>query len=675
MSGSHPHDGNGQQPEPSRAGELVGNMLGGGCLAVVGGIGFAALAFLAVLLLIAVVAFFLLGGTFAKVIAVLLVAGAAWGAYDYFFNPPPPAPAYVPPSRPSGAFGDGGFAMSGEMQARDVLCCDGDPDRLSRGVFLQNFVGSYGNEKDRWQFPWNLGQPDEFFAPFGLTYRGEAHGVTIAPTRSGKGTGAIIPTLLMTGESLFVLDVKGENWFVTHKSLERRGYRVRLLNPFQKWGSDLGFDWGMHSVQFNPLAQLQPGQSDFVDTVRGMAAALIVEQGKEPHFTNRARDLVACLIAHVVSDDDELRHGRNHLPRVREILGFQINLFCAYMMAAANSRVALVRNNAASFASTKPEDARELQSIISTALGQLGWLDDDQIIHFLPGGADEVQGEESDREVNKPKRGDFDFSELRQPGTAVFFLVGAEQLQTYQGFVRLMVQNCFNTLWKTPAPNDASVLMVLDEIYQLGQLEILKRASGLMAGFGVRMWSIFQDLGQLKEVYGDAWETVIANAGFVQILGVNDMTTAEYFSRKIGKSTLTLTSFSGGTSSSSSPGGGSSYGSSSGWSEHTQANDAVSPQTLLQLGRDRDNPRGLLFVKDEPHPALTTNIAYYDRASFTLPYPLGVPADVLPNAARPDDYERGIAAAREWQAERQQLRNDAARAEFYGQSPALPVQQ
>ena len=136
MSGSHPHDGNGQQPEPSRAGELVGNMLGGGCLAVVGGIGFAALAFLAVLLLIAVVAFFLLGGTFAKVIAVLLVAGAAWGAYDYFFNPPPPAPAYVPPSRPSGAFGDGGFAMSGEMQARDVLCCDGDPDRLSRGVFL-----------------------------------------------------------------------------------------------------------------------------------------------------------------------------------------------------------------------------------------------------------------------------------------------------------------------------------------------------------------------------------------------------------------------------------------------------------------------------------------------------------------------------------------------------------
>ena len=41
-----------------------------------------------------------------------------------------------------------------------------------------------------------------------------------------------------------------------------------------------------------------------------------------------------------------------------------------------------------------------------------------------------------------------------------------------------MVQNCFNTLWKTPAPNDASVLMVLDEIYQLGQLEILKRASG-----------------------------------------------------------------------------------------------------------------------------------------------------------------------------------------------------
>lgn len=71
----------------------------------------------------------------------------------------------------------------------------------------------------------------------------------------------------------------------------------------------------------------------------------------------------------------------------------------------------------------------------------------------------------------------------------------------------------------------------------LGRLEAVERAMGLMAGYGLQLWPILQDMSQLKDLYGERAGTFIANAGVQQVFGVNDFETAKWLSQMIGQKT------------------------------------------------------------------------------------------------------------------------------------------
>jgi type IV secretory pathway TraG/TraD family ATPase VirD4 len=79
------------------------------------------------------------------------------------------------------------------------------------------------------------------------------------------------------------------------------------------------------------------------------------------------------------------------------------------------------------------------------------------------------------------------------------------------------------------------VLFLLDEFYSLGKITVLEKASALMAGYGMRLWTIVQNLTQLQHLYPRNWETFIANAGVVQVFSTADRTTTTYLATKLGK--------------------------------------------------------------------------------------------------------------------------------------------
>ena len=89
-----------------------------------------------------------------------------------------------------------------------------------------------------------------------LRYSGPAHLITIAPTRSGKGAGAVIPNLLFVPRSVLVIDPKGENARVAARARERFG-PVYVLDPF-------GIS-GRPSAAFNPLAELDLHSLDLAE--------------------------------------------------------------------------------------------------------------------------------------------------------------------------------------------------------------------------------------------------------------------------------------------------------------------------------------------------------------------------------------------------------------------------
>src|SRR5262245_6259793 len=80
-------------------------------------------------------------------------------------------------------------------------------------------------------------------------------------------------------------------------------------------------------------------------------------------------------------------------------------------------------------------------------------------------------------------------------------------------------------------------------------MEKLDPAAGQLAGSGVKLWVIVQNLGQLKRHYKDGWETFIANAGVLAALANADLETLDYLRGKLGKAPILLNRSSGASSS------------------------------------------------------------------------------------------------------------------------------
>ena len=114
-------------------------------------------------------------------------------------------------------------------------------------------------------------------------------------------------------------------------------------------------------------------------------------------------------------------------------------------------------------------------------------------------------------------------------------------------------------------------LFLLDEFAALGRLEAVERAMGLMAGYGLQLWPILQDMSQLKDLYGARANTFVANAGVLQCFGVNDFETARWLSQMIGRETI------GYQTESHRPGEIAST------TQHIAARDLMTPDEIMQL--------------------------------------------------------------------------------------------
>jgi type IV secretory pathway TraG/TraD family ATPase VirD4 len=86
----------------------------------------------------------------------------------------------------------------------------------------------------------------------------------------------------------------------------------------------------------------------------------------------------------------------------------------------------------------------------------------------------------------------------------------------------------------------------MDEFAQLGDLRIVKDAMALAAGYGVRLFPILQDLTQLKENFGDSWETFLANSAAQLYFAPREITSAEYISKLSGEKEVNVPSESAG---------------------------------------------------------------------------------------------------------------------------------
>ncbi|SKA39295.1 type IV secretory system conjugative DNA transfer family protein [Consotaella salsifontis] len=338
-------------------------------------------------------------------------------------------------------------------------------------------------------------------------YDGPEHLLTVAPTRSGKGTCVIVPNLLKIDRSVVVIDPKGENAQVTARHRETFG-PVFVLDPFNVSG--------LHNCSYNPLAGLDPDDPNFVDDAATLAAALIVTNphSRDQHFDDAARALMRGLIMLVVAAEPE---ERRNLVTLREYLTYPKEKFANLLKIMASTKDADgAIASAANVHAGKNE--REAAAILSTAQEQTSFLDSPQLRKTL-------------------KSSDLDFSTLKKTTASVYIVLPQSRLESHGRWIRLLVTRALQDVERTRARPNAQILFLLDEFASIGDMPVIKTAVGLMAGYGLQLWAFLQNWGQLEELYQRGAHTFAANAGVFQAFNVNDELTARYVSELSGDTT------------------------------------------------------------------------------------------------------------------------------------------
>src|SRR3546814_767872 len=345
-----------------------------------------------------------------------------------------------------------------------------------------------------------------------LRYAVPAHLLTIAPTRTGKGVGTIIPNLLDYPGPVVCIDPKGENARITAHYRARFG-PVHVLDPFGVTG--------MVGAAFNPLDRIDPAGLDLADDCMTLADALVYDapgEAGEAHWNEEAKALIAGLILLIVCQEPA---GTRTLATLRDRLTLAPQAFAAQLeaMQAQGGLTARAANRHLG------KSDREAAGVLSAAQRHTHFLDSPRMTAVLG-------------------HSDFTFADVKAQPTSVYLVLPPDRLATYARWLRLMLAQGLTDLARAPASPARSVLFLLDEFAALGRLEPVERAMGLMAGYGIQLWPILQDVHQLRALYERRAGTFLSNAGVLQIFGVNDHDSAKLVSDLLGQETVVFESMS-----------------------------------------------------------------------------------------------------------------------------------
>lgn len=497
-------------------------------------------------------------------------------------------------------------ALSSDPVSRSfVLARLGDPAKLTSGI-----REGYDQSMSDWMFAGLsalFGGKKSSSAEY-LGWAGDGHILTVAPTRSGKGIGLVIPNLLHYPGSVLVVDPKGENYAVTHRYREEvLGQQIVCLDPFHVM---LGKDDVSDSINpfdgivdySRPPSTYLTQNPELIDEANLIADSLIMRgpEEKDPHWNDKCRTLLKGLILAVMCGKGP--NKRRHLSEVRALVASGQDAFIKLLAVMECDTTSM--GGALSRASKEIQSmgTEELKNVISFALKHTEFLDTPLVEECL---GDRRQG----------FRGTYDLRDLKKfGGVSIYMILPPHYLTRYVRLFRLWITMAMASMTRTfgkPA-DGCPVLFMLDEMAQLGTMEMMRQAVSLLAGYGMSVWMIWQDLSQLKALYEHDWPSFIANAKIQQFFGINDHETAKFIAEMLGKATVKVESWSNGKGTSSKPTewfGSNSTSTSVSTSEKDR--DLLSADEVRRLNREAM----LMFVQGIP-PILAERISYYKDPMF-----------------------------------------------------------
>lgn len=376
-----------------------------------------------------------------------------------------------------------------------------------------------------------------------LRHIGPEHVMCFAPTRSGKGVSLILPTLLSWQESVLVLDIKGENHALTAGWRASLGHTVLKFDPTSTEGCS----------RFNPLAEIRLGSGRDIADCQNIAAIIVDPDGKglNDHWMKEGWSWLTTSILHVVYRVHLTEKRRANLADVRRFLNkvppLPVNTGEEDLAALFSADFEKLLKEMATFKHGDPviDDAvrtgiggmlkkvhTERSGVHSSAVNGLGlWAD--PIIGANTGA--------SDWTVNDLMNGD-------KPA-ALYLVIPPSDIARTRPLMRiLLTQIIGRQTEKMTFENGRSVkhyrhrlLLMLDEFPAIGKIDVLQKGIAFVATFGLKLFIIIQNVGQLEAVYGKN-NGFMANCNvriaFAPNVSEDNTADAELVSRLVGKTTV-----------------------------------------------------------------------------------------------------------------------------------------
>ncbi len=407
-----------------------------------------------------------------------------------------------------------------------------------------------------------------------LTFGGSEHVIVEAPTRSGKGTGIVIPNLLTWQGSVVVLDVKRENYDASAGFRAHYGQQVFLFNPTDREG---------RTARYNPLAYIdRTDPDDVIIELQKIATMLFVapEHG-EAFWANGARTGFAGVGAWLAETSDEpLTMGAiyRHLTDGDARSYFKKELANPRLYLSTGCRTAL-----SDFAGGSDNSFADIKKTITNVLGL--WLNP------LVDAATATS--------------DFDLRQLRSRPMSIYLGVSPDELDRIAPLYNLLFQQLIDlNVRALPDENSAvPVLVILDEFARLGRASVIASAFSYVAGYGIRLMPVIQSRSQLRGVYGEhVADEIVANCGVEVAFTPKELRVANDLSERIGyigqesvTKSLTINGLLANRSKSISE----------------QRRALMLPQELMQFPPDK-----LILLRGGIPPIIGTKIAYFSNRFF-----------------------------------------------------------
>ena len=439
-----------------------------------------------------------------------------------------------------------------------------------------------------------------------LRHEGPEHVLAFAPTRSGKGVGLVVPTLLSWPASAVIHDIKGENWQIT------AGWRSRfshclLFNPTDA-----------QSAGYNPLLEVRRGAHEVRD-VQNIADILVDPEGaleRRNHWEKTSHALLVGAILHVLyaGEDKTLRGVANCLSD--PACPFELTLHRMMTTKHLGDAPHPVVASAAREVLNKADNERS--GVLSTAMSFLGLYRDPTVAEVT-------------------SRCDWRIADLiaAEHPVSLYLVVPPSDISRTKPLIRLILNQIGRRLTESLDGSDGierrhKLLLMLDEFPALGRLDFFETALAFMAGYGIRSFLIAQSLNQIDKAYGQN-HSILDNCHVRVTFATNDERTAKRISETLGTATelRAQRNYAGHRLAP--------------WLGHLMVSRQETARPLLTPGEVMQLPADEAVVMVSGHPPIKAQkLRYYSDANFkrrVLPPPAlasGRYADAP--TARPDDW-------------------------------------